>query len=91
MTYSDNVLEQVEKLASIFLPISDIAMLLDIPADILREDVKDRNTPISKAYYKGKASSKVKIHAQEMQLVQVGSPLALENASRNLLAMEDDE
>ena len=91
MTYSDNVLEQVEKLASIFLPISDIAMLLDIPADILREDVKDRNTPISKAYYKGKASSKVKIHAQEMQLAQVGSPLALENASRNLLAMEDDE
>ena len=91
MTYSSNVLEQVEKFAAIFLPISDIAMLLDIPTDILRSDIKDRNTDISKAYYRGKATSKVKIHTQEMLLAQVGSPLALENASKNLLDMEDDE
>ena len=33
----------------------------------------------------------VKLHSQEMMLAQVGSPLAIENAHRNLLDMEDDE
>lgn len=48
-------------------------------------------TDVSKAYRRGKAASKVKLHSQEMMLAQVGSPLALENARDNLLDMEDDE
>jgi len=91
MTYSKEVLEQIEKYASIFLPISDIALILNIPAEQLREDVKNRQNDVSKAYFRGKASSKVKLHMQEMQLAMVGSPLALENAAKNLLDMEDDE
>lgn len=39
MNYSDNELKQIEKFASIYLKISDIAVILDIPADVLREDV----------------------------------------------------
>lgn len=35
--------------------------------------------------------SKIKLHSQEIMLAQVGSPLAIENAHRNLLDMEDDE
>lgn len=76
MTYSENELTQIEKFASIYLKISDIA---------------DRGTDVSKAYRRGKAASKVKLHSQEMMLAQVGSPLAIENAHRNLLDMEDDE
>lgn len=91
MNYSPNVLEQIEKFASIFLPISDMAVILDIPAEQLREDIKNRATLVAQAYLRGKASSKVKLHTQEMQLAQVGSPLALENAAKNLLDMEDDE
>lgn len=78
-------------MASIFLPISDIAVILNIPADQLREDIKDRRNEVSQAYYRGKAASKVILHQQEMLLARVGSPLALENAARNLLDMEDDE
>ena len=33
MTYSKEVLEEIEKYASIFLPITDIALILDIPAE----------------------------------------------------------
>ncbi|MCD8395327.1 MAG: hypothetical protein LUC85_10960 [Bacteroidales bacterium] len=51
----------------------------------------DRITAVSKAYRRGNAASKVKLHSQEMMLAQVGSPLAIENAHRNLLDMEDDE
>ena len=89
--YSEKELQQIEKFASIYLKISDIAVILDIPADVLREDIADRTSEVSKAYRRGKAGSKVKLHSQEMMLAQVGSPLAIENAHRNLLDMEDDE
>lgn len=91
MNYTKEQLEEIEKYASIFLPISDMAVILDIPAEILREDIKDRQNKASNAYLRGKLASKVKLHAQEMMLAQVGSPLALENAAKNLLDMEDDE
>ena len=91
MIYSETELTQIEKFASIYLKISDIADLLDIPADVLRSDIADRGTDVSKAYRRGKAAAKVKLHSQEMMLAQVGSPLALENARANLLDMEDDE
>lgn len=89
--FTPDQIDQVSKYASIFLPISDMAMLLNIPAEILREEIRNRGSEVSKAYYRGKAASKVKLHHQEMMLAQVGSPLAIENAHRNLLDMEDDE
>ena len=89
--YSEKELQQIEKFASIYLKISDIAVILDIPADVLREDITDRTREVSEAYRRGKAGSTVKLHSQEMMLAQVGSPLAIENAHRNLLDMEDDE
>lgn len=91
MTYSEKELQQIERLASIYMPISDIAIILDIPAETLREDISSRSSEVGKAYRRGKASSKVKLRSQEMMLAQVGSPLALENAAKNLLDMEDDE
>ena len=91
MNYSKEQLEEIEKYASIFLPISDMAVILDIPAEELREDIKDRQNKASYAYLRGKLASKVKLHTQERMLAQVGSPLALENAAKNLLDMEDDE
>lgn len=91
MEYSDNMLEQIEKMASIYLPISDMAVILDIHPEKLRMDINNRKTEVSKRYHRGKATSKVKLHQQEMQLAYVGSPLALENARKNLMDMEDDE
>lgn len=89
--YSDEMLKQIEQFASIYLPISDMAVILDIHPEKLRMDIANRATEVSKAYHRGKAASKVKILHQEMQLAYVGSPLALENAQKNLMAMEDDE
>jgi len=47
MTYSENDLQQIEKFASIYLKISDIAVILDIPADVLRSDIADRGTDVT--------------------------------------------
>ena len=91
MEYTDEQLDQIEKFASIYLKISDMAVILDIPAEVLRWDISQREADVSQRYYRGKAASKVKLLQQEMLLAQVGSPLAVENAHRNLLDMEDDE
>ena len=48
MTYSENELQQIEKFASIYLKISDMAVILDIPADVLRSDIADRSTDAAK-------------------------------------------
>ena len=91
MKFTQEQLEQINKWASIYLPISDMALMLDIPAEMLRDEIRNKNTEVSQAYHRGKAASRVKLHQQEMLLAQVGSPLAIENAHRNLLDMEDDE
>ena len=88
MTFTQEQLEQINKWASIYLPISDMALMLDVPAEML---IRNKHTKVSLAYHRGKAASRVKLHQQEMLLAQVGSPLAIENAHRNLLDMEDDE
>jgi hypothetical protein len=91
ITYSPEILKQVEQFASIYLKISDMAVILDIPAEQLREDIANRTTEVSKSYHRGKAASKVKLLHQEMQLAYIGSPLALETTQKNLMDMEDDE
>lgn len=91
MHFTQEQLEQIEKYASIYLPITDIALLMDIPSDMLRDEIRNKSTDVSRAYHRGKASSRVKLHHQEMLLAQVGSPAAIENAHRNLMDMEDDE
>ncbi|WP_337583602.1 hypothetical protein [Prevotellamassilia timonensis] len=82
---------QIEQYASIYLKISDMAVILGISATQLREDIADNSTEVSRRYHRGKAASRVKLLHQEMQLAYVGSPLALENTRNNLLNMEDDE
>lgn len=91
MNLTSEQIETLEKYASIFLPITDIALLLDFPADMLRDEIRNKSSEVSRAYYRGKAASRLKLHHQEMLLAQVGSPVAIENAHRNLLDMEDDE
>ena len=91
MNYTEEQLDQIEKFASIYLKISDMAVILDIPPETLRWDISQKDSEVSRHYYRGKAASKVKLLHQEMLLAQVGSPLAIENTHKNLLDMEDDE
>ena len=91
MDYSKEQLEKVEKLATVFMPISDIALIIEVNPEELRADIADEMTEVSRRYRRGKAITKLELHTQEMQLAKVGSPLALENARKNLLDMEDDE
>jgi len=89
--YTQEQLERVEKLSSIYMKITDIALVIEVDSNELRADIANESSEVSRRYRRGKATSKAELLAQEMQLAKVGSPLALENARRNLLDMEDDE
>lgn len=91
MDYSAEQLEKVEQLASVYMAIRDIALIIEVDDTVLRADIADETSEVSRRYRRGKAISKVEILKQEMQLAKVGSPMALENVRNNLLEMEDDE
>ncbi|MBD5226872.1 MAG: hypothetical protein HDS67_02290 [Bacteroidales bacterium] len=91
MTYSAEQLKTIEKLASLYVKISDIADIIGVPAAVLREDIACDSPEASQAYRKGKAASRVNLHAQEMRLAQIGSPLGIENVRQSLMEMEEDE
>lgn len=91
MTYSTLQLQQIEKMAALYMTITDIASILDVSAEQLRWDISQKDSDVAKSYHKGKASLKLALRTQEALLAKVGSPLALENCRKNLLDMEDDE
>lgn len=88
---STNPISEIERLAGFFVPISDIAVILEMDPMELRDRIADPETPESIAYRRGKAMAKVKIRAQEMELAGCGSPLGLQSVRENLLTMENDE
>ena len=56
MTYSTLQLEQIEKMAALYMTITDIATILNVSSEQLRWDISQKDTDVSKAYHKGKAS-----------------------------------
>ena len=91
MTFTEKELEQSEQLASLYLPVTDIATVMGVRPEELRKQIRIKDDPVAIAYQKGKTMRKVQLRKQEIQLAQVGSPLALENARLALIDMEDDE
>jgi len=84
-------LEQVEKLSSIYMKITDIALVIEVDPHELRAAISNESSEVSRRYRRGKATSKAELLAQEMQLAKMGSPLSLDKIKDNLLDMEDDE
>lgn len=91
MKFSPEDLTKIEEMASVYLPISDMAALLDVDADALRMEIRDPETPASKAYRKGKAQTTLELRKQEMALAFAGSPLGIENVTSSLAIMQEQE
>ena len=91
MDYSTLQLERIKELAECLTPISDMAVLLDIDGDELRMDIRDSKHPVSRAYRHSKATTALKLRKQEIELANVGSPLAVQLTNTYLLNMDSDE
>lgn len=81
----------IERLAGYFVPIADIAVMIDVDVNELRMLIADTSSPESVAYNRGKVAAKVAIKAQEMELAKIGSPLGIQSVRENLLIMDRDE
>jgi hypothetical protein len=91
MDYSTEEINKVSELAGLLTPLSDIAVLMDIDEDILRRDVRDRASEVSKAYYKAKAQTALNLRKQEIELANVGSPLGVQLTAGYMITMDSDE
>lgn len=91
MDYSTEQIEKIKELASFLTPIADMAVLLDVDIDQLRLDILDKGSPVSRAYHYAKATTALKLRKQEIELANVGSPLAVSLTNGYLLNMDSDE
>lgn len=91
MNYSKEQLNEIKKMASVYMTITEMASIMEISKEELKNDILMEGSPANRAYYSGKNSTKLLLRKQEMELAKVGSPLALENCRAALLDMEDDE
>ena len=89
--FNQEVLDSIAELAAALTPISEIAALLDIIEEMLRLAINDKSSPVRKVYIKAKAKTALKLRKQEIELAEVGSPLAVQLTSSYLRDMQTDE
>jgi hypothetical protein len=89
--YSKELLDLIEEYASNLLTIDEIAILVDMDEDQLRDEIQDKASQISKAYYKAKTLTVLAIRRQEVELAKVGSPMAVEHAAQFITDMDISE
>jgi hypothetical protein len=78
MKYTLRQLEKIGEYAALLLNISDIAVLLELDEDELREEIWQKHTEISKTYRRAKAEIILEIRQEEIALAKLGSPGAMD-------------
>jgi hypothetical protein len=78
MQYNQSDLDKVKEYASLLLTISEIAILLNMNEDELRESIAVKTTGISLAYQQGKMETILVLRRQEIELAKLGSPIGIE-------------
>ena len=84
-------IDKLTELTEQMTPISDMALLLDIPEGELRDAISDYENPVSLAYRKAKAQLTLELRKQDIELAEAGSPSAAEALRSHLLKMLQDE
>ena len=72
------MIDKIKEYASYLLPIPDIAILIGMDEDELKEAIADKTSEISEAYHLGKAETILAVRKQEVALAKAGSPFAIE-------------
>lgn len=91
MVYSKEQLDEIESLAAKFTSIRDIASLMKLDTEVLKQEIKDSSSLVSEYYRRGKATTALKLREQEIELAMLGSPLAVQLATSYLIDMDIDE
>lgn len=85
------MIEKIKELASYLMTIPEIAILINMDEDQLREEIANRTTEISRAYHLGRTETILEVRKQEVALAKTGSPMALENIAEYLIDQSHSE
>lgn len=91
MEYNEELLLKIEEYAGLLTSISDIAVLLDLNEDILRDDITNKFTNVSLRYRKAKAAIELQLRRQEIDLAKLGSPIAIDLVQKYKLTQQLSE
>lgn len=83
--------EHIMDLAGDLTPITEIAALIGYDEDKLRLALTDKRSPLRKVYLKAKAETAHRLRRRELELADVGSPLAVQLTHDYLRDMAADE
>lgn len=84
-------IERIEELASFFIPIDEIACLLEIDTLQFRKQALKQGSDIALAYQRGKLRSKVAIYRSVVKMAEMGSPQAQKDVIAFMVAQSKNE
>lgn len=76
MKLTEKQLLQIEEYASSFMTWTEIAILMGLNTNELKEELGDKKSPAYLSYQKGKLQSKHEINMKLTKLAKLGSPQA---------------
>jgi hypothetical protein len=80
--FTEEQLTEVEKFASLFYSIVDIAVILELDCNILKNIFRDQHSQLYKRYMKGFLTSDAEIRMSEIALAKRGSTPAQESVRK---------
>ncbi len=87
----NQIIDRVKELTELLTPISDMAVLLNVPESELRIALLDPENPISHTYREVKAQVALDIRRRDLELAAAGSPTAAEAVNGYFKKMLQDE
>lgn len=91
MNLTDSEILTLRDYAGLLLSISDIAILLSVDEDELREEISNKTSHISKVYRLGKMLTIVELRKQEIDMAKLGSPMAVELTQKYIIEQKLNE
>lgn len=82
-------LKRLEELTGWLTPISDMAVLMDVPESFLREYLNNPDTEACTVYRRTRAEVALRYRKADIELAQASSPTAAEAVRMHLNRMND--
>lgn len=83
--------QSIVEFTRLLTPISDMAVLLDIPESDLRDILSNPDDDIAMAFRRTKAEVALEIRKRDIELAAAGSPTAAVTVSNHLAKLLNDE
>lgn len=82
-------IDRLKELTECLTPISDMAILMDIPESVLRETLGNPETEAYRVYRKTKAEVALQFRKADIELAAASSPTAAEAVRSHLMKMDE--